>query len=151
MERTVPGSGKITETTATLTCSTNLNIFTCSEPLGCMLASAKHCSYGYSTRLSQRQSEAALKACSFEIEGNLFDLWERSTCEGKDQGDAARGLLCQRGWAIISREDCLLSSRSSPGGLAPHCQCGSFQNKDTCLTSPQANYARIKGEAKWSR
>lgn len=116
-----------------------------------MLASTKHCSYGYSTRLSQRQSQAALKACSFEIEGNLFDLWERSTCEGKDQGDAARGLLCQRGWAIISREDCLLSSRSSPGGLAPHCQCGSFQNKGICLTSPQANYARIKGEAQWSR
>lgn len=75
----------------TPTCTTSLSIFFCSEPLGCALASAKHCSYGYSTHLSQRQSEAALKASLFEIEGNLFDLWERSTCEGKEQGDAARG------------------------------------------------------------
>lgn len=91
MELTVPGPGKITETAATLTCTASLSIFICSEPLGCALASDKHCSYGYSTRLSQRESEAALKACLFEIEGNLFDLWERGTCEGKEQGDAVRG------------------------------------------------------------
>lgn len=92
---TVPGPGKIKETTVT----PSLSIFICSEPQGCALASAKHCIYGYSTCASQRSSEAALKACLFEIEGNLFDLWETSTCEGTEQGE---GLLCERGWPISS-------------------------------------------------
>lgn len=119
VELTVPEPGKITETTATLTCTTSLSSFICGEPLGCALASAKHCSYGYSTRLTQRQSEAALKACLFEIEGNLFNLWKRSTREGKEQGDAARGS------AVRARLGHYRSLRlsfivTSPGGLAPH-------------------------------
>lgn len=60
---TVAGSAQRAAAPATPTCTNSWSIFICSEPQGCALDSVKRCSYGYSTRPRQWQSEAPLKAC----------------------------------------------------------------------------------------